>query len=102
MEKKYDVFLSYAHADARTEEQKQIVNGIKSSIEHALKTVSAKGEDAHVFLDSEALEWGDEWSAKICRCKNIMNTLLILSTIWQFFIMIRIVWIWPRTNTMKH
>ena len=68
MKPKYDVFISYAHADARTEEQKKLVNEIKSSIEQALKTVSANGDDPHVFLDSEALGWGDEWSAKICRC----------------------------------
>jgi len=68
MEQKYDVFISYAHADAQTEEQKKLVDEIKSSIEQALKTVSASGNDPHVFLDSEALGWGDEWSAKICRC----------------------------------
>ena len=55
----YDVFLSYAHADAYTEEQKKIVVFIKNAIEEALKSVA--GNDSCVFLDSEALKWGDEW-----------------------------------------
>ena len=65
-ERRYDVFLSYAHADARTDEQKQIVAAIKESIEQALKSVV--GHNSCVFLDSEALKWGDEWNAKICKC----------------------------------
>ena len=66
--KKYDVFLSYAHADAQTEEQTMLVAQIKDSIEKSLKGVAAKGENSYVFLDSEALRWGDEWSAKIRAC----------------------------------
>ena len=60
-EQKYDVFISYAHADAQTDEQKALVNEIKSAIEAALG-------GHYVFLDSEALVWGDEWSAKIREC----------------------------------
>ena len=62
----YDVFLSYAHADAYTEEQKKIVVAIKNAIEEAMKSVA--GNDSCVFLDSEALKWGDEWGAKIQDC----------------------------------
>ena len=65
-EPRYDVFLSYAHADAYTEEQKKIVITIKMAIEEALKSVV--GNDSCVFLDSEALKWGDEWGAKIQKC----------------------------------
>ena len=62
----YDVFLSYAHADAYTLEQKKIVSAIKGAIEEALK--GDAGKPPSVFLDSEALKWGDEWGAKIQKC----------------------------------
>jgi len=65
-ERKYDVFFSYAHADAQTDEQKKILAVIKGAIEQALKGVA--GKDSCVFLDSEALRWGDEWSSKIRSC----------------------------------
>ena len=58
---KYDVFISYAHADAQTDDGKALVKEIKSAIETALG-------GRYVFLDSEALKWGDEWSAKIRKC----------------------------------
>ena len=63
---KYDVFFSYAHADAQTDEQQKILSAIKEAIEQALKDVA--GKDSCVFLDSEALRWGDEWSTKIRTC----------------------------------
>ena len=65
-ERNYDVFFSYAHADAQTEEQKKILGAIKETIEEALGGVA--GRDSCVFLDSEALRWGDEWSARIRSC----------------------------------
>jgi len=64
--KQYDVFISYAHADAETDAQKQIVRSIKTAIDDALQEVF--GRESCAFLDSEALGWGDEWSAKIRRC----------------------------------
>ena len=63
-DKKYEVFISYAHADAQTHEQKKIVNLIKTAIEKALQKV-LRTKSSLVFLDSDALTWGDEWSAKI-------------------------------------
>ena len=65
---KYDVFISYAHADAQTDKQKRFVDEIKSSIEQALKGVTASGMSHRVFLDSEALGWGDEWNTRIREC----------------------------------
>ena len=65
-EQKYDVFFSYAHADAQTDEQKKILAVLKETIEQALEGVA--GRESRVFLDSEALHWGDEWSAKIRSC----------------------------------
>ena len=63
--KKYDVFLSYAHADAVTEEGRAAIEAIKISIEDALKDISPKSS---VFLDSMALEWGDVWNEKLRQC----------------------------------
>ncbi|MBR6056867.1 MAG: toll/interleukin-1 receptor domain-containing protein, partial [Victivallales bacterium] len=63
--KTYDVFISYAHADADTPERKAVVEAIKTSIEGALKDVLPQ---RFVFLDSEALQWGVEWSTKIRKC----------------------------------
>jgi|GEM_PF-2661533 len=65
-EQKYDVFFSYAHADAQTDEQKKILAVLKETIEQALEGVA--GRESRVFLDSEALRWGDEWSARIRSC----------------------------------
>lgn len=64
---RYDVFISYAHADADTPERKAVVESIKDSIEEALKSVLPQNRGS-VFLDSEALKWGDEWSTKIRKC----------------------------------
>jgi len=64
MEKNYDVFISYAHADAKTPERKKVIETIKARIEEALATASS---DSCVFLDSEALKWGDEWESRIRR-----------------------------------
>ena len=61
----YRVFLSYAHADAQTDAGKMLIASFKEQINAALQ--SAAGKDL-VFLDSEALEWGDEWSARITEC----------------------------------
>ncbi len=64
-EHNYRVFISYAHADAQTAVGKELIASFKEQINAALQ--SAAGEDL-VFLDSEALEWGDEWSSKIMEC----------------------------------
>ena len=61
----YRIFISYAHADAQTDAGKKLIASFKEQINKALQ--SAAGEDL-VFLDSEALEWGDEWSSKITEC----------------------------------
>ena len=58
----YDVFISYAHADAKKPEQKALIETIKTRIEEALQSVSAY---PFVFLDSEALRMGMEWESKI-------------------------------------
>jgi len=69
----YDIFISYAHADALTAAGKSQVKEIKQSIEDALqrppkgtktKTKNTRRE-SRVFLDSEALKWGCEWNARI-------------------------------------
>lgn len=75
-EKKYDVFLSYAHADAQTEEQKTLVAAIKEAIEKVLQSVN--GKESFVFLDSEALGWGEEWSAKIRQCIDMAQIFVYL------------------------
>ena len=62
---KYDVFISYAHADAQTDAGKKLIASFKDQINAVLQ--SAAGDNL-VFLDSEALEWGDEWSSKIMEC----------------------------------
>ena len=57
----YDVFLSYAHADAELY-GKDLIQSIKQEIQNEIQDVSCRHL---VFLDSEALELGDEWEAKI-------------------------------------
>ena len=64
-ENQYRVFLSYAHADAQTDAGKELIAYFKKKINAALHVVAGKNL---VFLDSEALEWGDEWSARITEC----------------------------------
>lgn len=69
----YDIFISYAHADALTPDGEAQIREIKQSIEEALqeqkKGTKAKTQTtrrkSRVFLDSEALKWGNEWNAKI-------------------------------------
>ena len=55
--KTYDVFISYAHADAETEAGKMMISSIKEQINTALQSVVVIDI---VFLDSESLDWGDE------------------------------------------
>ena len=77
-DRQYDVFISYAHADAKDPESRKLVERIKKSIEEALKPVLS--HHPFVFLDSEALQWGDEWSAKIASCiKNCYMFVYLLS-----------------------
>ena len=57
----YDVFLSYSHADAELY-GKDLIQSIKQEIQNEIQEVSCRHL---VFLDSEALEVGDEWHAKI-------------------------------------
>ena len=69
----YDVFISYAHKDVQDPAtgaddpvKKALVEKIKSAIEEALREGGSKHPFA--FLDSEALQWGMEWNARICEC----------------------------------
>ena len=71
--KVYDVFISYAHKDvqdpvtgADDPVKMALVEKIKSAIEEALREGGSKHPFA--FLDSEALQWGMEWNARICEC----------------------------------
>ena len=64
-EHNYRVFISYAHADAQTDAGRNLIASFKEQINKALHAVA--GKDL-VFLDSEALNWGDEWSTRIMEC----------------------------------
>ena len=59
--KRYDIFLSYAHADAKLFGQNFIAQ-IKREIEQDLYDITCR---SLVFLDTDALNYGDEWHAKI-------------------------------------
>ena len=63
--KQYDVFISYAHADAEGPAAAEIVKQIKTEIEAALQPVSSH---PFAFLDSEALQWGMDWNSRITEC----------------------------------
>ena len=63
--KQYDVFISYAHADAAGPAGAEMVRQIKAEIEAALQPVSAH---PFAFLDSEALKWGMDWNSRITEC----------------------------------
>ena len=58
---RYDVFLSYSHKDAELY-GKETVERIKQEIQNELQDVACR---PLVFLDTEALNSGDEWHAKI-------------------------------------
>ena len=75
IENQYRVFLSYAHADAQTEAGKNLIASFKEQINAVLQ--SAAGEDL-VFLDSEALDWGNEWSSKITECLHQCKVFVCL------------------------
>ncbi len=61
----YRVFISYAHADAQTNASKKLIASLKEQINAALQS---EAKEDLVFLDSDALDWGDEWSSKIMEC----------------------------------
>ena len=63
--KQYDVFISYAHADADGAAGAGMVKQIKEEIEAALRPVSPH---PFAFLDSEALKWGMDWNSRITEC----------------------------------
>ncbi len=63
---RYDVFISYSHEDARKYGEKAI-QFIKDMIEADLHDSVCR---PLVFLDSEALGYGDEWHAKIMEKLN--------------------------------
>ena len=72
-EKIYDVFISYAHADVKDPvtgavdpDKKALIEKIKLAIEEALR--EEHSDHPFAFLDSEALQWGMEWNARICAC----------------------------------
>ena len=59
---KYGVFLSYSHKDAELY-GREYIKQIKNAIEECIKEVA--GEHRLVFLDTDALNEGDQWHAKI-------------------------------------
>lgn|GEM_PF-6225999 len=61
MRERYDVFLSYSHEDAKLYGQ-EIIGRIKREIQDELRDFARR---PLVFLDTEALRYGDEWHAKI-------------------------------------
>ena len=61
--KQYDVFISYAHADADGAAGAGMVKQIKEEIEAALRPVSPH---PFAFLDSEALKWAYEMKTSYC------------------------------------
>ena len=58
---RYDVFISYSHADAKLYGQ-ETIDKIKQEIQAELQDIACR---PLVFLDTEALKYGDEWHAKI-------------------------------------
>ncbi|MBO4630673.1 MAG: TIR domain-containing protein, partial [Lentisphaeria bacterium] len=73
---RYDVFISYSHADA-AQCGPEHVQCIKDEIQKDLDEIQKGLHDLYgiscrrlVFLDSDALEYGDEWHAKIMEKLN--------------------------------
>ena len=78
---RYDVFISYSHADAVFYEQnrrpgeKTLIQTIKDEIQNNLHDITCR---RLVFLDSEALGYGDEWHAKIMEKLNECRVFVCL------------------------
>jgi len=73
-ETRYDVFLSYSHKDAELY-GKDLIQSIKDEIEADLFDITCR---RLVFLDSEALNYGDEWHAKIMEKLNECRVFICL------------------------
>ena len=73
--KQYDVFISYAHADAAGPAGAGMVKQIKDEIEAALRPVSPH---PFAFLDSEALKWGMDWNSRITECISTCRVFVYL------------------------
>ena len=67
----YQFFLSYSHKDANKYGQ-DYINEIKRQIEESV------GEKNIVFLDTEALELGNEWNSKIQECLGQCKVFIYL------------------------
>ena len=73
-ETRYDVFLSYSHKDAELYGKERILS-IKKEIEAELFDITCR---PLVFLDSEALNYGDNWHAKILEQLNKCRVFICL------------------------
>ena len=71
---RYDVFISYAHQDKEKYGQ-ELIPKIKQQIEEDLSKFIGR---RLVFLDSEALGYGDEWHAKIMEKLNECRVFVCL------------------------
>ncbi len=76
-EEKYYVFLSYSHRDAEKYGRDHI-NNIKDKIEECLSQIPNLKEKPCVFLDAEALSWGDTWNSKIIEKLNECKLFICL------------------------
>ena len=73
-EERYDVFLSYSHADAE-QYGKETIDKIKQEIQSELNDHVCR---PLVFLDGDALKYGDEWQAKIMEKMNECRIFICL------------------------
>jgi hypothetical protein len=71
---RYDVFISYSHRDKEKYGQ-ELIPKIKQQIENDLSKTIGR---SLVFLDSEALGYGDEWHAKIMEKLNECRVFVCL------------------------
>ena len=71
---RYDVFLSYSHSDS-DKYGPELIQNIKKQIEQDLYDTTCR---RLVFLDSEALGYGDEWHAKIMEKLNECRVFVCL------------------------
>ena len=61
----YDIFISYAHADAATPGWRNAVNLIKEVLENDSGIIAAAGHPVRVFLDAKDLPRGGFWYNRI-------------------------------------
>ena len=71
---RYDVFISYSHSDS-DKYGPELIQNIKKQIEQDLYDTTCR---RLVFLDSEALGYGDEWHAKIMEKLNECRVFVCL------------------------